>query len=125
MKITKIILLSSFILSLSACSSSHFYYWENPTVGGEQFVRDHNICLKRADFWPFTAYNPLSTSPEKLNLKLNLKDGGIWANFTPYKGSMAIFVNNKYPSKWQSNYWYSRCMKKAGYKERRPTYVAR
>lgn len=49
---------------------------------------------------------------DTLDLRLNLKDGGIWANFSPYPGAMPVFVNTANPSKTVIYWRYSSCMKK-------------
>lgn len=117
----KKILVLGLTVACSACSSpTRIYYWERPNTGGEHFVRDHNRCLQKADWFPFETFNVFSLSPETRNLTLNLKEGGIWGNFAPYKGAMPIFVNNAHPSKTLIYFLYSSCMKKAGYTERRP-----
>lgn len=117
----KKILVLGLTVACSACSSpTRIYYWERPNTGGEHFVRDHNRCLQKADWFPFETFNIFSLSPETRNLTLNLKDGGIWGNFSPYRGAMPIFVNNANPSSTLIYSWYASCMKKAGYMERRP-----
>lgn len=108
-------------LCLNGCTSpTRVYYWAKENTGSERFVQDHNYCLRKADFWPWTFHLPLTTSAETLDLRLNLKNGGIWANFSPYPGAMPIFVNTATPSKTVIYWRYAMCMKSAGYRERRP-----
>lgn len=111
-----------FCLLLNGCLSSptRVYYWAKENTGAERFVQDHNRCLREADFWPWRMANLDPISPELLNLRLNLKDGGIWGNFSPYPGAMPVFVNTAYPSKTVIYWRYALCMKNAGYRERRP-----
>lgn len=117
----KLFLVLCLTLTATACSTTtRVYYWERPNTGADHFVRDHKKCLQTADWWPFSFYNPLPNMPEDRDLVLNLKNGGIWANFSPYRGAMPIFVNNANPSKTLIYWRYSRCMKNAGYSERRP-----
>ncbi|MCQ2966658.1 MAG: hypothetical protein MJ250_08000 [Alphaproteobacteria bacterium] len=117
---------------LTGCTMGmRVYYWEvsdpgqygEKRVGGTQFVRDHNACLRKSDYWPFEFWpfskTSIFQSPETLDLKLNLKEG-IWANFSPYEGSMPIFVNDAHPSITKFFWRYSLCMKMSGYKERMP-----
>lgn len=121
MKRLKYLFVLCFLFSLSACGSpTRIYYWEKNNTGSERFVQDHNKCLEKADYWPFRLKNPMPNTPETLDLRLNLKDGGIWANFSPHPGAMPIFVNTAHPSKTLIYWRYSWCMKSAGYKERRP-----
>ena len=106
---------------LSGCSSTtRVYYWAKDNTGAERFVKDHNYCLQKADLWPWTFQNMMPDVADTLDLRLNLKDGGIWANYSPYPGAMPVFVNTAAPSKTVIYWWYARCMKNAGYKERRP-----
>ena len=117
----RFITLLLFCFCLNGCSSpTRVYYWAKENTGSERFVQDHNYCLKKADFWPWKIHIPLTTSAETVDLRLNLKDGGIWANFSPYPGAMPVFVNTATPSKTVVYWRYSMCMKNAGYKERRP-----
>ncbi|MBR1778860.1 MAG: hypothetical protein IJ752_09825 [Alphaproteobacteria bacterium] len=110
-----------FCLCLNSCSSpTRIYYWAKENTGAERFAQDHNHCLQKADYWPWTFHIPLALSAETLDLRLNLKNGGIWANFSPYPGAMPIFVNTATPSKTVIYWRYASCMKKAGYRERRP-----
>ena len=110
-----------FSLCLTGCSTpSRFYYWAKENTGAERFIRDHNLCLRKADFWPWTFENLMPDAADMLDLKLDLKNGGIWANFSPYPGAMPIYVNTAAPSKTVIYWWYARCMRNAGYKERRP-----
>lgn len=113
--------LFALILLLTACSSpTRVYYWAKDNTGADRFVSDHNKCLRQADFWPWRhiGFDPMG--PETLDLRLNLKDGGIWANYSPYPGAMPVFVNTATPSKTVIYWRYARCMRKAGYRERRP-----
>ena len=116
----RFIFLVLFCLCLNGCSPTRIYFWAKENTGAERFVRDHNGCLQKADFWPWAFFNPNPVEPDLLNLRLNLKNGGIWANFSPYPGAMPIFVNTATPSKTVIYWWYSRCMKKLGYRERLP-----
>lgn len=115
----KIFLLFSLCLCLTACSTpTRVYYWKKANTGAERFVQDHNKCLERADFWPWSF--SWSDNATTLDLRLRLKDGGIWANFIPYVGSMPIFVNAAHPSKTVIYWRYASCMREKGYSERRP-----
>ena len=110
-----------FCLCLNGCSTpTRIYYWAKENTGAERFVRDHNACLQKADIWPWQFFYPVPTEPDLLNLRLNLKDGGIWANFSPSVGAMPVFVNTASPSRTVIYWRYASCMKKLGYKERRP-----
>ena len=124
-------ILFALLFSITGCGSSmRVYYWEREDigqygekrVGADQFVRDHNYCLRKSDYWPFEIWPFSKTSisnPETLDLRLNLKEG-IWANFSPYEGAMPVYVNDAHPS-WSKFFWrYSLCMKSSGYKERIP-----
>ena len=66
--------------------------------------------IKMSRLWPFT--------PETLDLRLRLEDGGIWGNFIPYEGAQSIFVNTITPSKTVVFWQYSKCMRSHGYTER-------
>lgn len=117
----KILFLCLLCLFLNGCSSAtRVYYWAKDNTGTTRFVQDHNRCLQKADYWPWTFYNFTPEVADTLDLKLNLRDGGIWANFSPYPGAMPIFVNTATPSKTVIYWRYASCMKKAGYRERRP-----
>ncbi len=109
-------------LLLNGCLSSptRVYYWAKENTGAERFVQDHNRCLQEADFWPWKTIKTDPFAPELLNLRLDLKNGGIWGNFSPYPGAMPVFVNTATPSKTVIYWRYAACMKNAGYKERRP-----
>lgn len=121
MKRLKYLLLLCFLFPLSACGSpTRIYYWEKSNTGTDRFVNDHNACLEKADYWPFTLKNPIPNTPEMLNLHLDLRNGGIWANFSPHPGAMPIFVNTPAPSKTVIYWRYAMCMRNAGYRERRP-----
>ncbi len=114
-------LLFVFCAFFSGCSSpTRVYYWQKANTGTERFVNDHNACLEHADYYPFKWVNPYPMTPDLLNLKLDLKNGGIWGNYSPYPGAMPVFVNNVAPSKTLIYWMYSWCMKRAGYKERQP-----
>ena len=117
----KLLALSALLFSATACSTpTRVYYWQQPNVGGEQFVRDHNKCLQKADFWPFSWFNPIPNIPEDRDLRLDLENGGIWGNYIPYPGAMPLYVNTAQPTWSRVYWWYARCMRKAGYTERRP-----
>lgn len=117
----RFIFLIFFCLCLNGCSSpTRVYYWAKDNTGAERFAQDHTHCLQKADFWPWTWKNILPMTPDTLKLRLNLKNGGIWANFSPYVGAMPVFVNTAAPSKTVIYWRYASCMKKLGYKERRP-----
>ena len=117
----RFIFLILFCLCLTGCSTStRVYYWAKENTGTERFVQDHNRCLQKADYWPWTFTSIIPGTAETLDLKLNLKNGGIWANFSPYPGAMPIFVNTAHPSRTVIYWRYASCMKKAGYRERRP-----
>lgn len=120
MKPAKLFLILALILPAAACgTTARIYYWEKPQTGAERFVMDHNNCLEKADLWPWT-WASLANSPETLDLHLRLSDGGIWANFSPYTGAQPVFVNSSNPTTTVVYSWYYSCMKKKGYKERRP-----
>lgn len=117
----RFIYLFVFCLFLNGCLSSptRVYYWAKENTGADRFVHDHNRCLKEADFWPWSIkFDPIGA--DTLDLRLDLKNGGIWGNFSPYPGAMPVFVNTAVPSKTVIYWRYSSCMKNAGYKERRP-----
>ena len=110
-----------FCLCLNGCSSrTRVYYWAKDNTGAERFAQDHTNCLRKADFWPWTFVNPMPDAADTLDLRLDLQNGGIWANYSPYPGAMPVFVNTATPSKTVIYRWYANCMKKAGYRERRP-----
>ena len=111
-----------FCLFLNGCFFFLFrvYYWAKDNTGAERFVQDHNRCLRQADIWPWDFINFDPMAAETLDLRLNLKNGGIWANFSPYPGAMPVYVNTATPSKTVIYWRYAYCMRKAGYKERRP-----
>ena len=103
----RFIYLFVFCLFLNGCLSSptRVYYWAKENTGADRFVQDHNM-------------DPMGANT--LDLRLDLQNGGIWANFSPYPGAMPVFVNTAVPSKTVIYWRYSSCMKNAGYKERRP-----
>lgn len=122
MKKFKLFVFATLFFALSGCAwSTRVYYWEKPNTGANQFAKDHLACLYSADIfpWNFKASRLWPFSPEALDLKLRLKDGGIWGNFIPYAGSQSIFVNATIPSSTVVFWWYSYCMRKEGYKERK------
>lgn len=120
MKLSKVVLTLGLCLCAAACgTSTRIYYWEKPLTGTERFVQDHNRCLEKADLWPWT-WAAIGNSPETLDMRLRLREGGIWANFSPYPGAQPVFVNSTQPTTTVIYHWYSSCMTDKGYKERRP-----
>jgi len=121
MKLKGLAATAVFLTFLSGCAmSTRVYYWQRPNTGATQFAEDHKMCIYHADWfpwdikmsrlWPFT--------PETLDLRLRLEDGGIWGNFIPYEGAQSIFVNTITPSKTVVFWQYSKCMRSHGYTER-------
>lgn len=112
----------SILFLVSACGTpTRIYYWEKQSTGAERFIQDHNKCLRKADYWPYAFWKTyFPNSPDTLDLRLRLKDGGIWGNFSPYEGAQPVFVNATEPSSTVIYFRYASCMRKAGYRERRP-----
>ncbi len=117
----KIAVLSLLFLTGACGTPTRVYYWERQDTGANRFIQDHKRCIRKADIWPYSFPKSLwPGAPEMLDLRLRLKDGGIWGNFSPYTGAQPVFVNSREPSSSVIYFWYSSCMKSAGYKERRP-----
>ncbi len=116
-----------FLFVLSACGTGQTtFYWKQEGIGPMKFAQDHNFCLAKADFWPWTwpAWPP-GTEP-LLELRFdNDASNGIWANFVPYEGAQEVYVNSKQDDSHMSASIYERCMKDKGYVERRPNVVGR
>ena len=119
-KITLVCTLFSCFLLSGCYNTTRVYYWERPNTGATQFSEDHKACLYSADWfpWDFKFSRLWPFTPETLDLRLRLKNGGIWGNFVPYEGSQSIFVNTTVPSKTAIYAWYAMCMRNHGYKER-------
>ena len=95
----RLIFLFFFCLCLNGCTTpTRVYYWARDNTGTERFVQDHNRCLQKADFWPWAFYNPNPEVADTLDLRLNLKNGGIWANYSPYPGAAAQYSGRYYLS---------------------------
>ena len=122
MKKRSLFVLAALMFAVSGCAwSTRVYYWEKPNTGARQFAIDHMNCLYSADIfpWNFKASRLWPFSPETLDLKLRLEDGGIWGNFIPYRGAQPIFVNTSVPSSTVVYWWYGHCMRNEGYTERK------
>jgi len=114
--------------ALAACGGGgqRVYYWERQNTGAVWFARDHNYCLARADYWPWTwpgwpwqwghdTYNP------DLNLRFdNDSESGIWAQFRPMPGAQPVYVNSV-AADWSMSYSdYESCMEARDYVQRKP-----
>ena len=122
---TAFLLMGAFLLN--ACDGGQaIFYWEKPDTGPVWFAKEHNECLKEADYWPWRWPTwPLDTErvPE---LRLdNDSDKGIWANFVPYDGAQPVYVNSLQNDGTMSPSTYKRCMLNKGYIERQPSVVRR
>ena len=122
------LLLGICLATLTACGSGQkVYYWEKPDTGAVWFARDHNQCLRAADWWPYyfpgyTITPPWGwgTPPEhKLRFDNNASHG-IWAEFTPFPGAQPVYVNSL-KGDWSMSYsTYERCMEDREYRQRKP-----
>lgn len=121
MKLLKMLSVFCLVFLLASCSNTtRIYYWAKDNTGSDRFAQDHLKCLEKADFFPWTLFNPLPLVSDVRNLTLNLKDGGIWGNFSPYPGAIPVFINTNSPSSTVIYWRYAMCMRGLGYKERRP-----
>jgi hypothetical protein len=108
---------------LSGCAvveeGQKIFYWQRPNTGVAWFSKDHNECMKEADWFPFEWPGfPWGTS-KKLNLRFdNESANGVWAQFVPYPGAQPVYVN--YASDdWSVDYDdYQQCMEARNYSQR-------
>jgi len=124
-KIVMMIMLGVSLLGLSACGGDgqKVFYWERPNTGAIWFVRDHNYCLRQADYWPFRWPGmPWRWGGEPdLNLRFdNDAENGIWAQFRPMPGAQPVYVNSV-EGDWSMSYDdYEECMEARDYVQRKP-----
>ena len=112
-------------LLLSGCvfvdEGQKTFYWQRPNTGINWFVKDHNECMKEADWFPFRwpgwPWDWGEQAP--LNLRFDNDSGnGVWAQFIPYPGAQPVYVN--YVSgDWSVDYGdYQDCMEDRHYTQR-------
>ena len=124
-KLGMIIMVVAGLLGLTACSDGgqKVFYWERPNTGAIWFVRDHNYCLKQADYWPFRWPGMPWTWGREPDLELrfdNDADSGIWAQFRPMPGAQPVYVNSV-EGDWSMSYdEYEECMEARDYVQRKP-----
>ena len=124
-KLVMVIMLGISLLGLSACGGDgqKVFYWERPNTGAVWFVRDHNYCLRQADYWPFRWPGmPWGWGKEPdLDLRFdNEADSGIWAQFQPMPGAQPVYVNSV-AGDWSMSYDdYEECMESRDYVQRKP-----
>jgi len=124
-KIVIMMMLGLGLLGLSACGGEgqKVFYWERPNTGAIWFVRDHNYCLKQADYWPFRWPGMPWTWGREPDLELrfdNEADSGIWAQFRPMPGAQPVYVNSV-EGDWSMSYdEYEECMEARDYVQRKP-----
>ena len=112
-------------LLLSGCSwvdeGQKTFYWQRPNTGVGWFAKDHNECMKEADWFPFRwpGWPWDWGEPQQLNLRFDNDSGnGIWAQFIPYPGAQPVHVNYVYGD-WSVDYDdYQDCMEKRHYTQR-------
>lgn len=110
---------------LSACDSGgqKVFYWERPNTGAIWFARDHNYCLKQADYWPFRWPGMPWGWGKDPDLELrfdNDSESGIWAQFQPMPGAQPVYVNSV-AGDWSMSYDdYEECMEARDYVQRKP-----
>ena len=124
-KILMMIMLGISLLGLSACGGDgqKVFYWERPNTGAIWFARDHNYCLRQADYWPFRWPGmPWGWGKEPdLDLRFdNDSENGIWAQFRPMPGAQPVYVNSV-AGDWSMSYDdYEECMEARDYVQRKP-----
>ena len=112
-------------LLLSGCSlvdeGQKTFYWQRPNTGINWFAKDHNECMKEADWfplqWPGWPWD--WGEPGPLNLRFDNESGkGVWAQFVPYPGAQPVYVNYAYGD-WSVDYDdYQDCMESRHYTQR-------
>ena len=112
-------------LLLSGCSlvdsGQKTFYWQRPNTGVGWFAKDHNECMREADWfplqWPGWPWDWGDQGP--LNLRFDNNSGnGVWAQFIPYPGAQPVYVNYAYGD-WSVDYDdYQDCMEKRHYTQR-------
>ena len=124
-KIVIMMMLGLGLLGLSACGGEgqKVFYWERPNTGAIWFVRDHNYCLKQADYWPFRWPGMPWTWGREPDLEIrfdNEADSGICAQFRPKPGAQPVYVNSV-EGDWSMSYdEYEECMEARDYVQRKP-----
>lgn len=115
--------------ALTACGGGQtVYYWERPNTGVNWFVRDHNQCLRVADWWPyewpgFRFSGPWGwDTPPDLDLRFdNDASNGIWAEYTPFPGAQPVYVNSRAGDWSMSASTYEKCMEQRQYRQYKPS----
>jgi hypothetical protein len=109
---------------LTACGGSGeqvVHHWDvRDDVGPNQFIIDHNSCLRDADVWPFDvslseALDFISPGPHDPKHRLDPKATRTWASFIPYRGAQAVYVNDKNSASTIDDDDYEACMESKGY----------
>lgn len=96
------------------------FYWQRPNTGVAWFAKDHNECMREADWFPIEWPEMPWGSANKLDLRFdNASDKGVWAQFIPYPGAHPVHVN--YASDdWSVDYDdYQQCMQARNYTQRK------
>ncbi len=111
------------LLLLSGCAvveeGQKTFYWQRPNTGIKWFAKDHNECMREADWFPFELPTLPWGSSKPLELRFdNGSSNGIWAQFTPYPGAKPLYLN--YASDdWSVDYDdYQQCMEARNYTQR-------
>ncbi|OPZ77346.1 MAG: hypothetical protein BWY78_01049 [Alphaproteobacteria bacterium ADurb.Bin438] len=122
----KKILIISLIALVSSCSSSKTtYYWEKNGAGPDQFGRDHDYCMDKADYFPYNSEKSWF-GPETQNIRPNFSGNkGTWASYVPFKGAQPIYVNYDLKDNTVVSSYYSKCMKDLGYVQKQKPYTGR
>lgn len=117
------------ILSLSACGTTDgvdVYHWRPVSnIGPNQFVRDHNYCIRDADAWPLDTspgdlVDYFSPGPHDPRHRLDSDEHRVWASFVPYPGAQVIYVNDVNSSSYVDGEDYASCMESFGYVQALP-----
>lgn len=116
----------SAIFLATACGGPDYYNWKRSGTSFNTFAKDHDSCIKGADYSPFhkaqeygensgplsfvNYFSPYEQKPSRL-----AKWDGIWASFVAGYGMAPMWVNTR-ESDWAViNVQYSSCMRAKGY----------